>query len=59
MFVSPIPGATLERYGLVQKNCAENSKIYKDVLIHRKDYKLSDLDNVFISELCKSKREVF
>lgn len=59
MWVSPIPGVLLERYGLVQKHCEENKRVYKDVLIHRKEYALSDLDNLFISQLCKSKREVF
>lgn len=59
MFVSPVPDEILKRYGLVQKKCKDNKKIYKDVLIHRKDYKLSKLDNLFISELCKSKRETF
>lgn len=59
MWVSPIPKILLERYGLVQVKCAENTKVYKDVMVHRKDYHLSDLDNIFITELCRSKREVF
>lgn len=59
MWVSPVPDNLLERYGLVQRNCEENKQIYKDVMIYSKDYILSDLDNIFISELCKSKRETF
>ena len=59
MWVSPIPQELLLRFGLVQKNCDGNQKIYKDLIIHRKDYRLSDLDNIFISELCKSKRALF
>lgn len=51
MWVSPVPDATLERYGLVQLPCADNVKKYKDVLIYRKDYKLSELDRRFIEEL--------
>lgn len=57
MWVSPVPQPLLERYGLVQKRCDENKKIYKDVLIYRKDYKLSALDDLFITELCSSKRK--
>ncbi len=57
MWVSPIPTDTLQRYGLVEKIVSENKKIYKDVLIHRNDYKLSRLDNLFITELCNSKRK--
>lgn len=59
MWVSPAPDKLLERYGLVQRQCEENKKIYKDVLIYRKDYKLSELDKLFISELTKSKKEYF
>lgn len=59
MWVSPIPKALTDRYGLIQKKCGENSKTYKDYIIHRKDYSLSDLDNLFITELCKAKREIF
>ena len=59
MWVSPVPERLLSRYGLVQCLCPENQKIYKDIIIHRKDYKLSELDMAFISELCRVKREVF
>jgi len=58
MWVSPIPKAFLDRSGLVQRLCAENKREYKDMLIHRKDYTLTDLDNWFIEELVKTKREV-
>ncbi len=57
MWVSPLPEETLERYGLVQKKCADNTKKYKDMMIYKKDYKLSDLDKDFITELCISKRK--
>lgn len=58
MWVSSIPNALLKRYGLVQRVCEENKRVYKDVLIHRKDYTLGDLDNLFIEQLVKTKREV-
>lgn len=57
MWVSPAPEKVLKRYGLVQKPCADNKKVYKDVLIYRKGYKLSALDRQFITELCESKRK--
>ena len=57
MWVSPIPNETLERYGLVQFECKENQKYYKDVLIYPSTYRLSKLDKLFITELCKSKRD--
>lgn len=59
MWVSPIPQVLLDRYGLVQRVCDENKRMYKDVLIHRKEYKLSGLDNMFVEELIKAKREIF
>ena len=57
MWVSPVPDTLLERYGLVQKKCMDNQKIYKDVLIYKKDYRLTELDNLFITELCRAKRQ--
>lgn len=59
MWVSPIPQKLLDRYDLVQIPCEENKKIYKDILIYKRDYKLTTLDKAFIDELCKSKREMF
>ena len=59
MWVSPIPQKLLDRYDLVQIPCEENKKIYKDILIYKRDYKLTVLDKAFIDELCKSKREMF
>ena len=59
MWSSSLPKETLERFELVQKKCSENDKIYKDVLIRKKDYKLSKLDSLFITELCEAKREIF
>lgn len=59
MWVSHISESLLKRYGLTQKKCKENTKIYKDVLIRKKGYKLTELDSLFITELCKAKRENF
>lgn len=57
MWVSPIPEQLIDKYGLVQKECISNKKVYRDVLIHRKKYTLSDLDNKFITEVCEAKRK--
>lgn len=59
MWVSPVPKKMLERYKLVQKKCPEITKVYRDVLIYRKDYHLTALDKEFITELCNSKRRNF
>lgn len=56
MWVSPIPQQTLDRFGLVQIPCADNKRVYKDVLVYKKDYKLTEMDRSFITEVCSSKR---
>ena len=56
MWVSPVSDKMLQRYGLVQKKCEDNKKVYKDVLIYREGYKLSRLDRQFITILCQTKR---
>ena len=58
MWVSPIPDDLLKRYGLVQRACEDNTRIYKDLIVHHKDYSLTDVDNQFIGELIKAKREI-
>ena len=58
MWVSPVSKRLLDRYGLVQKECIDNTKEYKDLLIYRSNYKLSKLDQEFISKLCESKRNI-
>ena len=57
MWVSPAPKSLLERYNLVQRKCADNKRVYKDVLIYKNGYTLSRLDRQFITELCESKRK--
>lgn len=57
MWVSPAPEKVLDRYGLVQKKCVDNKRVYKDVLIYKEGYKLSKLDKQFITELCESRRK--
>lgn len=57
MWVSPMPDKILERYGLIQRECTENKRKYKDVLIYKKDYKLSEMDRNFITQICISKRK--
>ena len=57
MWVSPAPEDTLRRYGLVQRACPENQKVHRDMLIYRKDYKLTELEQDFITELCKARRQ--
>lgn len=58
MWMSPVPAHIMERCGLVEKRCPENRKVYRDMLIHRRDYKLTELDRLFLSELHKSKQNI-
>lgn len=57
MWTSLVPQKYLDRYDLVAVNCEENKKVYKDVLIYRDGYRLSELDKCFITELCNAKRQ--
>lgn len=59
MWVSPIPQDTLDKYNLVQLDCVDNKKVYKDILIYKKGYKLTELDKKFITTLCNAKRKNF
>ena len=55
MWVSPIPQRLLKNLHLVQRRCVDNRKLYRDVLIRRSSYRLTDLDKQFITELTLSR----
>lgn len=59
MWISPIPQDLLDRYGLVERKCEDNRRIYKDVLVYRRDYQLSGLDKMFTEELFRAKDRAF
>jgi DNA-binding transcriptional LysR family regulator len=58
MWTSRVPAKTLERYNLVQRDVNITGRRYRDILIHKKDYHLSELDKSFIDELTDAKRAV-
>ena len=58
MWVSPIPTSCLERNGLVQRACKAANNFYRDVLIYRQDYQLSEYDKLFQKKIYESKVEV-
>lgn len=57
MWVSPASQQILDRYNLVQRVCEGNKKVYRDVLIYHKGYKLTKLDKDFITVLCNARRK--
>lgn len=57
MWVSPIPQMLLDNYNLTQIKVKGSDKPYKDVLIYRKDYRLSDFDREFISAVHRAKSQ--
>ncbi len=59
LFASPIPPELLSQYHLVQKRCPSLSRMYRDVLVHRRDYALTELDRLFIEEVVRLKRRIF
>lgn len=57
MWLSPMPEDMLKAHHLVVKNCSENVRTYRDVLLYRQNYKLSELDKAFITDVCEAKRK--
>lgn len=56
MWVAPVPEEVLKRYHLVSISCGASAKVYKDVLIYRKGYHLTELDKKFIAEVKKANK---
>lgn len=57
-WVSPIPDDMLDRYHLVERFVDGEERVYRDVLIRRADYRLTDIDHKFIEELMKAREEL-
>lgn len=57
MQTEPVPRELLEKYGLIMREFPCGHGSCKDVLIYRKDHKLTETDKRFITDLCDSKRE--
>ena len=57
LWASTVQKEMLDKYHLVQRPCADNHLTHRDVLIFRKDYRLSKLDRQFISALRHAKHE--
>lgn len=51
MMVYPLGTEMLDRYGLVQRRVTDFSEPCCDVLIHKKNYRFSALDKLFLKEL--------
>jgi DNA-binding transcriptional LysR family regulator len=58
MWASPIPEKLLKRYSLVQRKCEVSDNKYKDLLICRTGYRLTDLDKKLINIIFKTKNEM-
>lgn len=55
MWVSPAPQDILDKYGLIQKKCDSNTKIYKDILVYKKATSLRSLTrNLLRSFACRA-----
>lgn len=57
MWVSAIDDEWMNKFGLVRGNCTDNDKTFIDVLVSRKDYKLTSADSAFITEIVQAKRK--
>ncbi len=51
MWASPTPKSVFETYPLTQKSCDFPNNEYRDVLIYRKGYRLTDEDKLFIRKV--------
>lgn len=54
---SPLPPALLSRLDLAQRPCADGGALYKDVLVYRREHKLSEAEQAFLDQLVQAKRD--
>jgi DNA-binding transcriptional LysR family regulator len=51
MWAMPLPDKLKDRFDIVERECVDNTRVYKDVLIYRRDYRFTDADLAFLKEL--------
>lgn len=57
-WVSPVPEEILQRYHLTQRPCSDYTARHKDMLIYRKQYMLSPMDDLFLEQLSHIQEEL-
>lgn len=57
-WVAPVPADMLARYRLTLRPCADYSARHKDVLIYRRQYMLSPMDELFLAQLSQVQEEL-
>ena len=58
MWVSPIPQKLLNKLQLVQRICRAEDNLYKDVMIFREDYHITEHDRLFQKKIYESNVDV-
>ena len=58
MWVSPLPREVLRRYNLVQKPCSDLIKRNRDLLIYQSNYRLSQVEKLFIDTLDEVRKSI-
>ena len=58
MWVSPIPQNLLDKNNLIQRVCKADNNLYKDVMIHRSDYRIGEYDKLFQKKIYEAKVDV-
>ncbi len=59
MWSPPVSHDTLERQDLALRICAQNDRVWKDLLIHREDHRFTKEEKQLITALCNAKRRHF
>lgn len=57
-WVAPVPADMLARYRLTLRPCVDYSARHKDVLIYRRQYMLSPMDELFLAQLAQVQEEL-
>lgn len=56
-FMEPLPPALLDRHRLVQLKSVERNRVYKDMILRRKNHNFTSFEKRFIELLIQSKRD--
>ena len=56
-WLPPMPGQYLQRWGLIQKPCEDNSVVYQDALVYNPQYAMTDVEAGFVQYVIREYRK--
>ena len=56
-WLPPVPEQYLQRWGLIQRPCEDNTVVYQDALVYNPQYAMTDIEAGFVQHMIREYHE--